>query len=50
MLKAIGDSLSDVGSSDDKQNGEEKEHHEEHTKEDKLSDNDEPCWVMGTIF
>jgi len=49
MLNAIGDSLSDLGSSDDEQYGEDEEDDEEDTELGKLSDDDEPGWVMGTI-
>jgi len=49
MLNAIGDSLSDLASSDDEQNGEDEEDDEEDTELGKLSDDDEPGWVMGTI-
>jgi hypothetical protein len=48
MLNAFGDSLSDLASSDDEKDGEHKE--EEHDTElGKLSEDDEPGWVMGTI-
>jgi len=49
MLNAIGDSLSDLASSDDEQAGEGKEDDEEDTELGKLNDDDEPGWVMGTI-
>jgi len=49
MLNAIGDSLSDLASSDDEQNGEDRADDEEDTELGKLSDDDEPRWVMGTI-
>jgi hypothetical protein len=49
MLNAIGDSLSDLASSDDEQDGEDEEDNEEDTELGKLSDDDEPGWVMGTI-
>ena len=49
MLNAIGDSLSDLASSDDEQDGEDEEDDEEDTELGKLSDDDEPGWVMGTI-
>ena len=48
MLNAIGDSLSDLASSDDEQDGEDEEDDED-TELGKLSDDDEPGWVMGTI-
>jgi len=47
MLVAIGDSLSDLASSDDGENGEDED--DEETEQGKLSNNDEPGWVMGTI-
>jgi len=47
MLVAIGDSLSDLASSDDGEDGEDED--DEETEQGKLSDNDEPGWVMGTI-
>ena len=47
MLVAVGDSLSDLASSDDGGDGEEED--DEETKQGKLSDDDEPGWVMGTI-
>ena len=47
ILVAIGDSLSDLASSD---NGEDEEDEDdEETEQGKLSDDDEPGWVMGTI-
>jgi len=49
MLNAIGDSLSDLASSDDEQDREDKEDDEEDIELGKLSDDDEPGWVMGTI-
>jgi len=48
MLNAIGDSLSDLASSNDEQDGEDEEDDEEDTELDKLSDDDEPGWMMGT--
>jgi hypothetical protein len=48
MLNAIGDSLSDLASSDNEQDGEDEEDDEEDTELGKLSDDDEPRWVMGT--
>jgi len=47
MLVAIGDSLSDLASSDDGEDGEDED--DEETEQGKLSDDDEPDWVMGTI-
>jgi hypothetical protein len=49
MLNAIRDSLSDLARSDDEQDGEDEEDDEEDTELGKLSDDDEPGWVMGTI-
>jgi len=49
MLHAIGDSLSNLASSDDEQGGKDNEYDEEDTELGKLSDDDEPGWVMGTI-
>ena len=49
MLNAIGESLSDLGSSDEEQDGEDEEYQEDDTELGKLSDNDEPGWVTGTI-
>ena len=45
MMDAIGDSLSDLASLDDEEDGEDVEDSEQ----GKLSENDEPGWVMGTI-
>ena len=47
MLIAIGDSLSDLASSDDGEDGEDED--DEETVMGKLSEDDEPGWVMGTI-
>jgi hypothetical protein len=47
MLVAIGDSLSDLKSSDDGDGGEDED--DEETEQRKLSKDDEPGWVMGTI-
>ena len=44
---AIGDSLSDLASSDDGKDGEDED--DEETAWGKLSEDDEPGWVMGTI-
>jgi len=49
MLNVIGDSVSDLASSDDEQDGKDKEDDEEDTELGKLSDDTEPGWVMGTI-
>jgi len=47
MLIAIGDSLSDLASSDDGEDGEDED--DEETEKGKMSEDDEPGWVMGTI-
>jgi len=47
MLDAIGDSLSDLASSDNGEDGEYE--NDEQTEQGKLSEDDEPGWVMGTI-
>jgi len=47
MLVAIGDSLSDLASSDNGVDGEDED--DEETEQGKLSEDDEPGWVMGTI-
>jgi len=47
MLVAIGDSLSDLASSDDGEEGESED--DEETDQGKLSEEDKPGWVMGTI-
>jgi hypothetical protein len=47
MLAAIGDSLSDLASSNDGEDGEDED--DEDTEQGKLSEDDEPGWVMGTI-
>jgi len=49
MLNAIGVSLSDLASSDDGEDGEEDDHDEEDSAGGKVSEDDEPWWVMGTI-
>jgi len=49
MLNAIGDSLCDLGSSEDEEDGEDKDDDEENTELGKLGEDDEPGWVMGTI-
>jgi hypothetical protein len=50
MLNGIGDSLSDLVSSNDELDGEDKEDDEKDTELCTLSDDDELGWVMGTIF
>jgi len=47
MMIAIRDSLSDVASSDDGEDGEDEDDVE--TEEGKLSEDNEPGWMMGTI-
>jgi len=47
MLVAIGDSLSNLASSDDGEDGEDED--DEETEQGKLSEDDKPGWVMGTI-
>jgi hypothetical protein len=47
MLVAIGDSRSHLSSSDNGEDGEDED--VEETELDKLSEDDEPGWVMGTI-
>ena len=49
MLNAIGDSLSDVASSEDEEDGEDEDDDAEHTGHGKLSEDDAAGWVMGTI-
>jgi hypothetical protein len=46
ILVAIGRSLSDLSSSDNAEDGEDAD---AETEEGKLSEDDEPGWVMGTI-
>jgi hypothetical protein len=48
MLNFIGESLTDIASSDDEEDGEDQDD-EEDTELGKLSEDDEPGWVMGTI-
>jgi len=47
MLLAIGDSLSDLASSDNGEDGDDED--DEETEQGKLSEDDEPGWVMHTI-
>jgi len=49
MSNAIGDRPSDLASSDDDQDGDDKEDDEDDTMLGKLSVDDEPGWVMGSI-
>jgi hypothetical protein len=48
MMVAIGDSLSDLASSDDGQDEEVED--DEKTEQVELSKDDEPDWVMGTMI
>jgi len=48
MLVAIGDSLCDLASSDDGEDVEDED--DEETEQGKLSGDDEPGWLMGTII
>jgi len=50
VLNAICDSLSDLASSEDEEDGENEDDDEEDTELGKLSEDDEPGWVMGSIF
>jgi hypothetical protein len=45
----IGDILSDLGIPDNEQDGEDEDDDEEEAELGKLSDDDEPGWVMGTM-
>jgi len=47
IMVAIGDSLSDLASSDDGDDGEDED--DEETEKGQLSEDDEPGWVMGAI-
>jgi len=47
MMVVIGDSLSDLASSDDGEDGEDED--DEVTEQGQVSEDDEPAWVMGTI-
>jgi len=47
MNVALRDSLSDIASSDNGQDGEHEDDQE--TEQSKLSEDDEPGWVMGTV-
>jgi len=47
ILVSLGDSLSDLASSDDGENGEDEDDVE--TEQGNLGEDDEPGWVMGTI-
>jgi len=49
MLNAIRDSLSDLASPEEEEDGEDEDDDEEDTGHGKLSEDDEPGWVMGTI-
>jgi len=47
MMVAIGDTLSDLASSNDGEDGEDDD--DDKTEQGKLREDDEPGWVMGTI-
>ena len=47
MLVAMGDSQSDLASSDDREDGEDED--DEETEQGMLSEDDKPGWVMATI-
>jgi hypothetical protein len=49
MLNAIGDSLSDLASSEDEEDGADEGGDETDPELGKLSEDDEPGWVIGTI-
>jgi len=49
MLNAIRDSVSDLASSEDEEDGEDEDDDEDDTELGKLSKDDDPGWVMGTI-
>jgi len=49
MFNAIDDSLSDHASSDDGEDGEDKDNDDKDPAGGKLSEDDEPGWVMSTI-
>jgi hypothetical protein len=49
MLNAVGDSLGDLESSEDEEDGEDEDDDEEDTEHGKMSEDNEPGWVMGTI-
>jgi len=49
VLNALGDSVSNLARSEDEDDGEDKDNDEEDTELGKLSEDDEPGWVMGTI-
>jgi hypothetical protein len=48
-LNAIGDSLNDLASSAEQENGDDKDDYKGDTGHGKLSEDDEPGWVIGTI-
>ena len=49
MLNDIEDSLRDLACSDDEEHGEDEDDGEEDKELAKLSEDDEPGWVMGTL-
>jgi len=46
-MAAIGDSVSNLASSDDEEDGEDED--DEETEQGNLSEDDEPGWVMSTV-
>jgi hypothetical protein len=49
MLNTIGDSLSKLESFEDEEDGEDEDDDEDDSGHGKLSEDDKPGWVMGTI-
>ena len=49
IMNAVGDSISDLASSDNEENGEDEADDKEDTELGKLSEDDKPSWVMGAI-
>jgi hypothetical protein len=47
MMVAIGDSVSDIASSDNGEDG--KDENDQETEQGKLSEDDKPSWVMAPI-
>jgi len=50
MLNALGDSLGDLASSNDDEDGSDEEYDTQATELGKLGENKEPGWVMGTMY
>ena len=48
-LNAIDDTRRDLASSDNEEDGDDEENDEEDTELDKVSEDDEPGWMMGAI-